>query len=144
SFPTRRSSDLYDIQTGINFLIRDVYLNVDDSVIKEKVTHSMKATLLKKGEAFSMSLVDEERSRITNLLKDEGYYEFNQDNIVNISLDTFNKSLLKDDYNPFESVINTLALQDQQQKNPTLDITIYIRADDNPNAYRQYYLNRIN
>lgn len=140
----KKAYTTYNIETGTNFLINKVHLNVDDSIIKEIVTRSMKETLLKKGEEFSMSLVDEERSRITSMLKDEGYYEFNQDNIVNISLDTFNKSLLKDDYNPFESVINTLALQNQQQKNPTLDITIYIRADDNPKAYRKYYLNRVN
>lgn len=143
-FKKKRAYVTYDIETGINFLIKDVHLNADDSVIKDLVTKSMSETLLKKGEAFSMSLVDEERSRITNMLKNAGYFAFSQDNIVNVSLDTFNKSLLKDDYNPFENVINTLALQNRQQKNPTLDITIYIRADENANTYKKYFLNRVN
>ncbi len=140
----KKAYTTYNIETGINFLINNVFLNVDDSVMKLEVESSMKESLLKKGENFSMSLVDEERSRITTFLKNQGYYHFTQDNIVNVSLDTFNKSLLRDDYNPFEDIINALALQKRDEKNPTLDVTLFIRADNDPDAYKKYYLNRLN
>jgi len=132
----------YDINTGTNFLINDVTFNIDDSNVKQAVQQSMTATFLKKGEPFSMSLVDEERSRITNVLKDAGYFNFSQENVVDVQLDTFDKKLLRDEYNPFETIINTIALQDHKTKNPTLDIAIYIRADSG-DAYKKFYLNRI-
>jgi outer membrane protein assembly factor BamA len=134
---------IYSIRTGENHLINDVYLDVDDSAIESIVAHSMKETKLQKGAAFTMDLVDEERSRIANMLKDEGYFNFSQENITNVTLDTFNKALLKDDYNPFETIINTLAAQTEEKKNPTLDITIHIHADDTSDAYKKYYLNKL-
>lgn len=133
----------YEINTGYNYLINDVFLDVDDSTVKQIVAADMDATILQKGASFSMSLVDEERSRIANLLKDKGYYNFTLENITNVTLDTFNKALLKDDYNPFETIINTLATQKQEKKNPTLDITIHIRSDDTSDTYKKYYLNKV-
>lgn len=133
----------YDVNTGVNFLINDVHLNVDDSTIKQIVASSMGQSDLKNGSNFAMSMLENERSRITNVLREHGYYRFAQENIVDFSLDTFNKSLLRDAYNPFETAINFIALQ-KERKKPTLDITIFIRANENTNAYKRYVINNIN
>ncbi|HQE11864.1 MAG TPA: BamA/TamA family outer membrane protein [Flavipsychrobacter sp.] len=141
-FKDKKAYATYEITTGINYLINKVSINVDDTAIKRLLEQSMSETQLKTGANFYMSLVEEERSRIANVLKENGYYFFTQENVVDVKLDTFNKALLKDEYSPFENIINTIALPKQKQKNPTLDITIYIRTD-NPKAYKRYFVNRI-
>ena len=88
-----------------------------------------------------MTRVEQERSRITNVLREHGYYKFTQENVVDFTLDTFNKALLRDIDNPFESAINFIALQ-KKQKKPTLDINIVIRAE-NRDAYKRYVINRV-
>lgn len=131
----------YKVNTGINYLIRKTTLDIDDSTINSIVKASMDETLLKEGQPFSMNLLQQERSRITNVLRDKGYYKFTQENIVDFSLDTFNKDLIKYIDNPFESAINFLALQ-KMQKKPTLDINIVIR-DEVKDAYKQYKINNV-
>ncbi|HTN47663.1 MAG TPA: hypothetical protein VL098_15035 [Flavipsychrobacter sp.] len=143
-FRKKKAYVTYKVETGINYLINDVFLDVDDSVVKETLLRSMNESLLKKGREFSMSLVDDERSRMTNLLKDAGYFRFTQENIINVRIDTFDKRLLRDDYNPFETIINTLALQNQKQRNPTLDVTVFVRKVSDSNSYKKFYLNRVN
>lgn len=128
----------YNVTTGANFLINKVNLDVDDSTIKAIIADAAGQTALKKGNEFSMSLLETERSRITNVLHEHGYYKFAQENILDFSLDTFNKSLLRDAYNPFETAINFIALQKKEKEKPTLDITITVRENDNPNAYKKY------
>lgn len=128
----------YNVTTGTNFLINKVNLDVDDSTIKTIIANAADQTILKKGKEFSMSLLEAERSRITNLLREHGYYKFAQENILDFSLDTFNKSLLRDAYNPFETAINFIALQKKEKEKPTLDISIMIRRNDNPSAYKKY------
>jgi len=131
----------YNVTTGVNFLINNVTLDVDDSAIYTIVQRSMDQSTLRSGDEFSMSLLEQERSRIANVLRNHGYYKFTQENIVDFTLDTFNKALLRDVENPFESAINFIALQ-KNQKKPTLDINVVIRAE-NRDAYKRYAINRV-
>lgn len=141
-FKQKKAYVTYNIHTGLNYLIHRVTINADDTTIQRWVEAGMKDTKLKTGTPFYMGLVEEERSRIANALKEEGYFFFTQENIVDVKLDTFDNTLLKEDYSPFESIVNTIALQKKEIKNPTLDITIYIRSSQ-PKAYKKYYSNRI-
>ena len=140
-FKGRKAYVDYIIETGVNFLINKTTLDVDDSAIYTIVNNSMDQSVLQGGTEFSMSLLEQERSRITNVLREHGYYKFTQENIVDFTLDTFNKELLRDIDNPFESAINFIALQ-KKQKKPTLDINIVIRAE-NRDAYKRYVINRV-
>ncbi len=140
-FKGRKAYVDYIIETGVNFLINKVTLDVDDSAIYTIVNASLGESVLQGGNEFSMSQLEQERSRITNVLRDHGYYKFSQENIVDFTLDTFNKALLRDIDNPFEDAINFIALQ-KKQKKPTLDINIVIRAE-NRDAYKRYVINRV-
>lgn len=133
----------YIVETGTNFLIRKTTVDADDSSIADIARRAMNESLLKEGQPFSMSLLEQERSRLTNVLRDAGYYKFSQENIVDFSLDTFNKELIRDIENPFESAINFLASQgSKKEKKPTLDIKIVIRTE-NPDVYRRYVINNV-
>jgi outer membrane protein assembly factor BamA len=131
----------YNVQTGPNYLINKTYYDIDDSTIQSFVADAASETVLKKGQEFTYSMLEEERSRITNVLRNNGYYFFSQDNI-SFQLDTLNKSYLKNIENPFESAINFVALQ-KQKKRPTLDIKVTIRADGDTNAYKRYQVGRV-
>lgn len=132
----------YKVETGTNYVINNILLDIDDSIIKKDVQDAMDETFLKKGTDFSMGLLEEEMSRVTDYLRNKGYYKFSQSNI-SFELDTMNKSYFKNAENPFETAINFLALQ-KQQKKPTLDVKFTIRADEQePASYYKYYIGSV-
>lgn len=131
----------YNVETGTNYLINKVHLDVDDSTIKQLLLNVQHETLLEEGKEFSNSLLDEERARLTNHLREFGYYKFTANNI-SFKLDTFNKQYVKDVENPFESAINFVALQ-KDEKKPTLDVRVRIRREEEPLSYRRWAIGQI-
>jgi hypothetical protein len=71
-----------DIQDSI---ISDV-LGVDTKIISGEPA-SFKASLIKEGMLFDRNILDKERDRITNLLRNRGYYAFEK-NYISYSADT--------------------------------------------------------
>lgn len=140
-FKNKKAYVTYNVEAGTNYLIKDVMLDIDDSTVKAIVKENLDETNLKQGAEFSYTLLENEQSRITAVMKDNGYYKFSNDNI-SFELDTLNKQYFKDIENPFESAINFIALQ-KNQKKPTLNIKVIIRAEDDPSAYYRYAINRI-
>ncbi len=140
-FKGKKAYVTYDVQTGINYLINERKYDIQDTMVKAFILAGEKETVLKKGVEYSKSLVDEERRRIVVLLQNKGYYKFSADNI-SFLIDTFNKSYLNDIDNPFESAINFVALQ-KNEKNPTLDVKIIVRADEDPAAFNRFGVKRV-
>jgi outer membrane protein insertion porin family len=140
-FKGKKAYVTYDIQTGINYLIKDTRYDIRDSLVRVTIESGANETLLKPGIPYSKSLVDEERRRITMLLQDKGFYKFSQDNI-SFLIDTFNKEAIQDIDDPFESAINTIALNKKDNK-PTLDISIIVRNDEDPSAFKRFAVSRV-
>jgi outer membrane protein insertion porin family len=137
----RKIKAVYDVHTGLRYLINQTILDIDDSTVNAIVAASMGQSPLANGKPFAMTLAQDERSRIANLLRNRGYYKFTQENI-HIEADTLNKSFLRDAENPFESAINFLALQRVERK-PTVDVRIIIRGGNDSNAYRRYKIGKL-
>lgn len=137
----KKATAIYEVETGLRYLINKTSVDADDSTIRAIVTGSLEQSLLREGKPFTRADADQERYRIATLLRNHGYYKLTSDN-VRIVADTVNKVLLKDAANPFESAINFLALQ-RVGKNPTLDVNIIIRKEDEPNAYRRYKIGKV-
>ncbi len=131
----------YNINTGSKYLIGAIHLNIGDSLIKKIVADGIGSTSLKPGAPFAMTMTEEERSRIANLLRNNGYYRITQEN-VHFEIDTVNKAFLRDVENPFESAINFIALQ-RSDKKPTLDIKLSVTLEDDPNAFRRYRIGKV-
>lgn len=69
----------YDLQPGKRYYVDSLTVQVQDTAI-ERAIHSIAAnTLLHKGMPFDANVLNQERSRITNHLTDNGYYAFNRD-----------------------------------------------------------------
>ena len=140
-FKGKKAYVTYKVNTGMKYLLGKSALTVDDSLVYKIVMDDIADTKLKEGKPFSMTMAEEERSRIANLLRNNGYYKITQDN-VSFVIDTVNKAFLRDVENPFENAINFLALQ-KNNVNPTLDIRIIIAKGDEENAFRRYKIGKV-
>ncbi len=123
----------YNVNTGNNYLINRIHLDIDDSSIKKLVSQNMVASGLKKNKAFTYVLLDDERSRLSTLIRNNGYYQFSQDNI-RFEIDTMDKEFFRDVENPLENAINFIS-STRTNKKPTIDIYAIIRtAEDSANV----------
>jgi len=69
----------YTVVTGKQYKIREVIFPTDSSALSQAVTATQDKTLFKKGGAYDLDVVKEERERIDVRLKEKGYYFFNPD-----------------------------------------------------------------
>ncbi len=140
-FSGKKAFASYNINTGSKYLVGIVTLDIQDSTVRRYVEEGMGDTKLKSGAPFAMTMTEEERSRIANLLRNNGYYKITQEN-VHFVIDTVNKAFLRDAANPFESAISFLALQ-RAEKKPTLDIRLSVTPEDDPNSFRRYRIGKV-
>lgn len=138
----RKKADvIYKVNTGTNYLINRVYFeDIENELIKEHVREAFDETFLRAGKPYTATLMDEERTRITNYLKDRGYYYFSKGNISFV-LDTTKKEQKKLDENLLQDAAELFAQKENTR--PTLDI--YINVDDNEDstAFKRYGINKI-
>ncbi len=138
----KKAYTTYKVNAGYNYLINKIIYKIDDSSISKIVTSNENATILKKGKEFAYSMLEEERSRITNLVANQGYRRFNLENI-SFKLDTMDKSIFKVAGSPFENVVNFVS-QNKSNKKKTLDVVIIIRKTDDTLSYNKYRISRVN
>ncbi len=77
----------YRVDPGPMYRLRNISFEVDDPRILQLVTRTWEASLLKIGERFDDDVLDEERTRITTMLRDDGYLYFNRD-LIQYDADT--------------------------------------------------------
>lgn len=74
---------IYNITANKPHFIATLDYNIPDSAINSLITANRNSTLLTKpGDLLDRTALDEERVRITELLRDNGYYTFNKDYIT--------------------------------------------------------------
>jgi outer membrane protein insertion porin family len=140
-FRGKRAFVTYKVNTGTNYLINKVTTDVPDSAIAQILRENFSETKLKNKAEFSYPLLQEEQSRITMVMRDYGYYKFNNDNIT-FELDTLVGSYTRDVENPFETTLNLITFQ-KRSKKPTLNIRVILRADEDPKAFEKYAISRV-
>ncbi|MFB6341453.1 BamA/TamA family outer membrane protein [Saccharicrinis sp. FJH62] len=72
---------IYDVTPNKPFTILDHKERIDDPNIKSLVDADSANTLIKDGDNFDVDILNQERDRITNLLRQKGYYNFSRDYI---------------------------------------------------------------
>ena len=129
----KKAYTYYNINAGGNYLVNRVFYDVDDSNIVRIVRNSDKLTSFQKNKNFTFSMADNEISRLTTLIRNNGYYKFTQDDIRFV-LDTVDKATFRDVENPFENAINFISSARSNRK-PTTDVNVIIRAaEDSTNV----------
>lgn len=140
-FKKKKAVVEYTVEAGINYLINNVDLSgIEDSAIKSFVSKSFYETFLRTGKAYSASLIEQERGRIVNLLRDAGYFFFSNENVL-FELDTLNKRNLRNVQNPFESAVDILSKKKKQR--PTLDVFVIIKNSEDGRAFKRYGIQSI-
>jgi len=96
----QKASITYQINTGRNFIINNVYYDVQDSAILKLVKASQPFSLIKKNTPYKQESLISERERLMRLAKDAGYYKFSRD-AIEFEIDTLHKALFRNPLNPF-------------------------------------------
>ena len=140
-FKRKKAYVTYRINTGTKYLVGKVYLQARDSQVNHFITAAMGDSKFKAGQPYTMAMAEEERSRIANLLRNNGYFNITQENVL-FEVDTVNKEFLRNADNPFESAINFIALQ-RSRRNPTLDVKVIISDVGKATAFRRYRIGKV-
>lgn len=77
----------YDIEAGKRYYIKDIQIHVEDTVLSSEIESISATSLLKTGMPFDANVLNQERSRITSYMNDNGYYSFNRD-FIRYEVDT--------------------------------------------------------
>lgn len=131
----------YRVATGTEYLIDEVSYDIQHPELATLSKELKEATLFTKGKAYSNTLAGLERSRLTNVIKNYGYYRFTADNI-DFELDTLDKTYFRNLENPFESAINFITLKTQKKK-PTLNVKVIIHPTTDSLEFQKYTFSRV-
>ncbi len=77
----RKAQVIYYAHQGTPFRIGMIHYDFRDNSIEELILSDTINTLLRSGDIFDANVLDNERARIANFLKDRGYYNFSINNI---------------------------------------------------------------
>ncbi len=78
---------IYMISPARPYRYDSVKFVIEDSTLRPFLLNQEKASLLKKGDVYNAYTMDNERDRITQLLRNQGYYYFNR-NYIQFLIDT--------------------------------------------------------
>ncbi|WP_118951325.1 translocation and assembly module lipoprotein TamL [Taibaiella helva] len=126
----------YKVATGSEYLIDEVSYDIADEGIARLTNKLNEGSLLIKNKAYSNTLAGAERNRLTNVIRNYGYYRFSADNI-DFELDTLDKSYFRNLENPFESAINFITLK-KKKKKPTLNVKVIIHPTDDSLEFKPF------
>lgn len=87
TYRKKKARTTYKIQTGNLYVINDIRISCEDSIVHNILQSSVKNTRLSRYSNYNHLLVSEERIRIVNELRNWGYYNFGTNNIT-FELDT--------------------------------------------------------
>lgn len=83
----RRIGITYRIKPGPLYTVRQLQRAIDDPLVDSLYVSNWDGSLLHEGMPFDINLLDQERSRLTNLLQNTGFYRFNK-SMVRYDADT--------------------------------------------------------
>ncbi|MFI3306290.1 MAG: BamA/TamA family outer membrane protein [Rikenellaceae bacterium] len=77
----RRAIVQFKTHQGVPYIINKMEYNFQDSLLRPLILPDTTRSLIQRGDIFSVALLDEERERITSLLRSKGYFDFTVRNI---------------------------------------------------------------
>jgi outer membrane protein assembly factor BamA len=77
----QRANVSYNVKTGEQYKIREINYHIRDSALKALFFNDSISSDIRPGTPFDFILLDEQRTRIVDLYKNEGYYYFSNDEV---------------------------------------------------------------
>ncbi|HRY32582.1 MAG TPA: BamA/TamA family outer membrane protein [Bacteroidales bacterium] len=81
-FRRKHATAQYHVYPGSQYKLRNVTYEISDTVISALLSKDVRNSLIGSGKAYNVYVLDNERDRITMLLRDQGYYYFIKDYIT--------------------------------------------------------------
>lgn len=75
----KRVSIVYLVESGAGYRVDTLMNKVTDTAIAKVIDSNQYKSLIKPGRRYNLDRLKEDRERINDLLKDDGYYKFNPD-----------------------------------------------------------------
>ncbi|ASB49780.1 translocation and assembly module lipoprotein TamL [Alkalitalea saponilacus] len=80
TFPTRRRARVkYTVESGPRYRLNNVYYRIDDDSIRSYVLSDTTNTVLRRGRGFTVQMHNQERDRITENLRNNGFFNFSRE-----------------------------------------------------------------
>jgi outer membrane protein assembly factor BamA len=141
SIKSQKAGVTYQVYTGKNFIIDSISYDIGDSAIRKAVIHAATYSFLKKNEPFTMSKLSQEQARLTDVVRNSGYYKFSNDH-VQFVLDTINKAIFNNILDPFANIQNSITVSEGSER-PKLNITVQILDPTDSTNYQHYWIRNI-
>lgn len=74
----RRVATEYSIAPGQAYTYDTIFFNIPDEKVRRLIIKNQSLSLLKKGDVYSQDKITQERDRIDQLLKDNGFFDFSK------------------------------------------------------------------
>ncbi len=78
----KKSKIIFNITLGMPYVIDSVNYQIADNTIKKFIFNDTANSLVKPGNIYNAYTLDDERTRITDFLRNKGYYYFNQNYVL--------------------------------------------------------------
>jgi len=127
----------YTVITGAKYIIRDVQLSTPDKEVKSLVQSYLKSSSLQKGKFYSNTQIAAERNSITQLLKNNGYYHLNAENI-RIELDTLQFDTEKITNPVWKKTLEDFLIGDlNYYRGKTIDVKVIIQDNKDNTSFKK-------
>lgn len=136
----KKVSVRYQVNTGLNYLIDSIEFDILDPTLNN-LSAKLKSNSLFSGKTiYSNTLAGAERARITNVIRNNGYYKFSSESIF-FELDTLNT-------NPnggSDKIVTKIWDQAtfQEKRKPILNIKVIIRPTEDSAAFQKFYFKKV-
>lgn len=131
-----------NITVGKNISIDSVSYSFSDSSLRSLVLAGTSESLLKKGKPYTKQVISDELDRLTNLFRQNGYYNFNRDDLIAV-VDTLDTKLLPLTLDPFKQAEIIGQAAKRRKENPTWDVNLTHRPILDSNKLLQFSMGYI-
>jgi hypothetical protein len=137
-----RVTVIMNIKVGKNITINSAGYALNDSNMQKLALQNYNKTLLKKGTPFNKQVITDEKDRLTNVFRNNGYYRFSTEDIF-AEADTTDSKLLTLTLDPFEQAKLLSEAAKNRKENPKWDILIKQKPIVDSNKLEKFYINKI-
>lgn len=136
----RKATVRYEVNTGERYLIRNIEYEVPDSTIAALIQKDKGNSLLKLNQFYSNTTAGEERSRLVELMRAEGYYNFTAENI-RFELDTIRRGEKMQSDNLAGSFIDILIAK--RTTSYEIDVKIIVEDNESKTSFLKYRIGNV-
>lgn len=132
----------FKVAPGKSYKFDSIAYRLQDSALQLLALSERNASLLKKGDPYSVEVVAAEMDRLVEQFRNNGYYKFSRDDLY-AERDTVFSALINPSLDPFEQ-LRLLQEAKKRRENPVMNLAIYLRNPTAFSHFRKYTIRNVN